>query len=197
MPPTAYISMKKLFSTVFTIILLAAAVQLHAQRFNSHVALHASIGVAPTFFKDHTRSDLPPISMEVTYRLHPRLSLGAYWGHSRSSGDRQPTAGSARYRFHHDFHVFLLRPAIHSAPWRKVEVYGGMMLGYVSSQITTNKLPGGNPLAPDGMVMPRAHQGMFLSAFVGSLYRLTPRLGLKAELGMGVSLLSVGVRYRI
>lgn len=150
------------------------------------------VGLLPTFLKDHAKSELQPTSLEIRYLLNRKFSLGLLAGNSISSASQEHHTGEVRL-VRNDFRMLAIRGAVHSYPFKKWKVYGGMVLGYSHSQVTyQNAIPGKNYEAD---IFPQTPQcsGLFFSGFIGTQYHLRRQVNVFGELGYGLSLATMGI----
>lgn len=189
----------------FPFVVLACLMLCHntgqAQRQPMHKwEIKMGAGMRPTFSPDKPTVIMPPLMAEVRARLTPAFSLGLLLGHSQSYVSR-PKLGAPNYRnnYQNQFSVAALRVSAHSSPRPKWEAFGGMILGYGINKMnllstTDNTI---DPRASITARGPKAGNKAFLSAYIGGNYRLGKHLGLFAELGFGISILTGGISYRL
>ncbi len=157
--------------------------------------VRAGVGLLPTFLKDHVQSDLPPLSLELRYKVSRRYSLGLLAGQSVSQASFQHHTGAEQF-YKNRFSMVAIRSAVHSSPWEKWELYGGMLLGYAHSDITYMEDNEIKQTEGSTLPGPRARNGLFFSAFIGTSCQVHDELRVFGELGYGLSLLTTGVSYR-
>lgn len=164
----------------------------------------AGIGVFPTFAADRTTTIVPPVGIQAGYRLARNFSLAAYAGYSSSESGQMllPDGNSTRYQ--NEFLILGLKAAAHANQMGNWDVYGGFLAGYniptVSTEITHPEGGEGGPRSPepDGPSFSRPAENTFTySGFVGASYFLNKRTGVFAELGYGISILNLGVHFRL
>ncbi|MEZ4985789.1 MAG: hypothetical protein R2795_12275 [Saprospiraceae bacterium] len=128
-------------SLTITLLLIASFVfsslSLSAQRGTSlqHWEIRSGLGLLPTFLKDHTRTEMLPLSLEVRYRPNERFSLGILGGNSITEARQTHHTGASRL-VRNAYKIAALRGAVHSSPFEKAEIYGGILLGYSHSDVT-------------------------------------------------------------
>jgi hypothetical protein len=158
-----------------------------------HWEVRAGMGLLPTFLKDHVSTQLLPVSLELRYRPTQRFSLGLLGGHSVSTASVEHFSGSEQ-TFQNAFTMIALRGAVHSSPWERWEVYGGMYLGYSHSNVSYTE---GSPKNESpALPRPAVRNGLLFSAFVGSSVKVYNDVRVFGELGYGLSLTTVGLSYR-
>lgn len=151
----------------------------------------AAIGLLPTFVKDHVKSELQPISFELRYRANKKMSIGLLLGNSVSQSHQTHHTGETRMVRNH-FKMAALRGAVHSSPFEKLEMYGGMLLGYTSNNVDyTNTSEEKEEVSY--FPVQKTRDGIFFSAFIGSSYKVGDNVRLFGELSYGLSIASVGV----
>lgn len=155
--------------------------------------VRAGIGALPTFLKDHVSTQLPPLSLELRYRPSQRYSVGLLAGRSSSTGRYEHFTGGAQI-FSNDFSMVALRGAVHSSPWERWEIYGGMYFGYAHSDITYEERLDKNE--SEELPVPRVRNGVLFSAFLGTSVKVSGNLRAFGELGYGLSLTTLGMSYR-
>jgi hypothetical protein len=156
--------------------------------------IRAGMGLLPTFLKDQVSTQLLPVSLELRYRLAQRFSLGLVGGHSISTARFTHFSGDEQ-TFRNAFTMVALRGAVHSSPWEKWEVYGGMYLGYSHANVTCDEVTHKDEGHSD-LPRPQVRNGLLFSAFVGASVRAYDHVHLFGELGYGLSLTTVGFSYR-
>ncbi|MEL7222068.1 MAG: hypothetical protein AAGJ93_12165, partial [Bacteroidota bacterium] len=125
--------------------------------------VRAGVGLLPTFLKDQTRSELQPISLEVRYRANAKFSLGLLAGNSISQVVQEHHTGETR-RVRNDFRMAALRGAVHSSPFEKWEVYGGIVLGYTHSNVTYMNVDSEKDFDPTYFPQAPQRNGLMFSA---------------------------------
>ncbi len=160
--------------------------------------IQAGIGLMPTFVSQNASTRIPPVNIVLNYRINKVFNLGAYLGHSSSEYkglkvDKDHPGPSDLY-LQNDFYLVGLRAEGHFNRER-VDFYGGAMLGYNFSDIKTNIE--GSTRRLDGVDIDDSEGIFTYSGYVGLKYALTPKMGVYGEIGYGVSLISLGVSYRL
>lgn len=190
---------KLLFTTTLVLsICLFSTVDLQAQKKQKmpNWEARAGIGLFPTFLKDHAKTELQPVSLEVRYRPSHKFSIGLLAGSSISQAMLEHHTGEKRL-VRNSFQMYALRGAIHSNPFEKWELYGGVTLGYTNSNV--EYLMPDNTKGDDGpSFFPEAKErdGLLFSAFLGTNYRVYEKVSLFGEISYGLSLATAGVAIR-
>ena len=163
--------------------------------FESFFSVEAFHGLTNTFSKDVTRTISAPLSVGINYRFSPVFSMGLFAGRSNYASEmnyfdkRYTTATETRSQ------IFSLRLNAHFPVGLRGEAYGGLGLGHRSTDITATE----EPLNPevDNEPIVRPQNGFLSTAHIGMRYSLSPRVGLQGEISSGISLLNVGISYRL
>ncbi len=119
------------------------------------------------------------------------ISLGGYIG--TKGFNYKGRSGGYEYSQKWNYTIIGLRSAYHynGIDNEKFDVYGGLMLSYNILSYKFNDNGAGNPLITKG-----GNSGLGLTAFVGGRYFFAEDFGAFAELGYGVSFLTLGVAYK-
>lgn len=187
--------MKKLcFLILFAASLLATS-QTNAQTITSgnpnfskgQWDVNAGIGLIRTFYGSH-RGVVPPVSVSAEVGVTDNISVGGYLGY---------TSTKDRFGFLDDFDVikysFVIigaRGSYHFNVWDKMDTYGGLMLGYA---VASAKWDSTNPYLNDASF---AASGLSLSAYIGGRYDINENIGAFAEIGYGISVLTIGATMK-
>lgn len=154
----------------------------------------ASIGLLPTFVKDITRSEVPPVAIAVDYRFNRRFSAGLFGGYTQAMSNPDLFRDGQPMTFNTKFSMIGARFAVHSTKFERWDVYGGFGMNYTHTNIEVTygdleKLKKHKRFDPSkGRVM--------MSAFVGSKFAVNPSFSIFGEVGYGISLLNLGVSKR-
>jgi len=191
----------------FLIVLLPAVMGLNAQSFEKgQMDLNIGLGFGTPFAGGHYRA-FPPLSASLEVGVTDAISIGGYLGYTsatwRSTGTdwckNGPNWVSYQYQddYRWSFYIFGVRGAYHFAEFvknDKVDLYLGAMLGYNYATYTykTNE-PCRNNVVYGGP----SYGGVAWSLYVGCRYRFTEKVGAFAELGYGISYLSLGVNFKL
>lgn len=187
--------MKKIAFVLLAISLYATT--SHAQFFEkgAHV-ISAGVGLGGHFGSFSYGSQTPGISLQYEKGVWETggpgvISLGGYAG--VKSYKYSGSSGSYSYTEKWNYTVLGVRSAYHynGIDNEKLDVYGGLMLSY---NILSYKFS-------DNGSSTTYHSGNYgsavgFSAYVGGRYLFTGNLGAFAELGYGVSYLTLGLAYK-
>jgi hypothetical protein len=149
------------------------------------------VGLLPTFLKDEVHAELPPVAARVGYQFLPAFSLEVEAGRSVSRTLVLDHNTRTEKPGRNTFSLVALRPTGYLRLGERADAYGGLLLGYQHNRIESLQ-----PLdkGEEPRFFPR--NGFIMTGFIGVDYAITPRLRANAELALGLSLVSTGVRYR-
>ncbi len=187
-----------LTTALFTSLFFLSTVDVQAQGRQKmpHFEARAGIGLLPTFLKDHAKTEVQPVSLELRYRPSQKFSIGLLAGTSVSQALQEHHTGESRM-VRNNFQMFAVRTAVHSSPFEKWELYGGTTFGYTNSDVTY--MDGEEPKNDDEpSFFPEAKErdGFLFSAFIGTNYRVYKNVSLFGEISYGLSLATAGVAVR-
>lgn len=182
--------MKKIF---VLLVLFAASVPLHAQQFlKGSQVISAGIGLGSSLGSFSYGSQTPALSLQYETGVWETggpgvISLGAY------AGRKSYKYSGAGYTQSWSYTILGVRGAYHynGIQSKNLDVYGGLMLSYNILHYTY-KDNGGNNISGSGNYGNAAG----LSLFVGGRYFFTPAIAAFAELGYGVSYLTLGLAFK-
>ena len=163
------------------------------------VELQAGLGLVSTFVSMNAKTKIPPISLALNYRFKDFLSVGAYFGYSSTGydGDMTDSHGDIikedEFSLRNNFYLTGIRFQGHYSSGQ-VDFYGGAMLGYNFSRISTNITDPGD--RPEGIVIEEGNLITY-SGFIGLKYITPSKLGFYGEVGYGASLVTIGLTYRL
>lgn len=119
-----------------------------------------------------------PIGLSVDYGLNEEVTVGGYLGYAKSE-----IAGLWEYT-----HTIIGARATYSKEFvDNIHTYGGAMLGY---NVVGVEYKGPGNVTND-------LSAITYTAFVGARYHFTSNIGAYGEVGYGVSLLTLGLTYRL
>lgn len=187
--------MKNLFFLILFAASLLSTNQVNAQTITAgnpnfskgQWDVNAGVGLIRTFYGSH-RGVVPPVSVSAEVGVTDNISVGGYIGY---------TSTKDRFGFLDDFDVvkysFLIigaRGSYHFNVWDKMDTYGGLMLGYA---VASAKWDSSNPYLEDASF---AASGLSLSAYIGGRYDINENIGAFAEIGYGISVLTLGATMK-
>ena len=186
----------KLLLLTLTLVTFALLPDAQAQKNNiDHWEARIGVGLLPTFVKDHAKTELQPLSIEMSYRFNKKFSLGLLAGNSISQSFQKHHTGENRTVRNH-FKMAALRGAVHTSPYEKWEAYGGILIAYTKNKIDYTDMPDEKGEEPSFFFFLKTRDGLFFSAFVGSSYKLHEKVSLFGELSYGLSIATVGAAVR-
>jgi hypothetical protein len=192
------IPMKKLLIfTILSFITLSTAFSQTTFK-TGDVEFATGIGIFNTFAKDDATTVVPPISARIGVRLNPKFSMAAYAAYSVSEINNQVLADGSIRDLENEFLMLGLRAAAHANPRPNLDIYGGAVIGYNIPTVTENINGAPKSAGDDAPSFSRPAENEFTySAFVGAAYYPKERIGVFAEVGYGISILSTGITLKI
>lgn len=182
---------------ILCLLLIAFSASLHAQSFmKGNSALSLGLGLGSSI-GNYSGSQTPAISLQYEKALWDVggpgvISLGGYLGYKafKYSGN----SGSFKYSQKWNYTIIGLRSAYHynGINADNLDVYGGLMLSYnilkykYSDNSGSNSFNGGNYGSAAGLTL-----------FVGGRYFFSDKVAAFAELGYGVSYLTLGLTFKL
>lgn len=170
-------------------ITFCTAQSISAQEFNKGTnVINAGIGIGGNFYYGGLGTSSQSLGLNVSYERgiwetgdFGIVSLGGYLGYKSYTSNR--AFGGATYKY--NYTIIGVRGAFHytGLDVENLDVYGGAMLSYNIASIDSG-YAGGLDSRPSATV------------FVGGRWYFTENLGVFAELGYGVSILSIGAAIR-
>ncbi|MEM6397301.1 MAG: hypothetical protein AAF741_13220 [Bacteroidota bacterium] len=162
--------------------------------FSPFFSIDGQIGLIGTFSKDLTRSITPPIAIGVSYRINPRFSVGIQGSMSRYGAEINYFDRSYTTAVQTTNRMIQVRINGHIPIGLRGEIYGGLGIGIRDAEVAAQEAP----LEKNGaesIVLPQ--DGFLTTAHIGGRYSLSPRIGITGEVGSGLSLMNVGISYRL
>lgn len=180
---------------ILILMLSGSSTALQAQRNKlQQYDLSLGVGLLPTFLKDQGKQVMRPLALTASYRLAPNISAGLVLGYSSTESSRTIHGEPQPAQLRNNFSMAGLRFAAHTTRFENWDIYGGVALAYMHSQIDVLRGDAEKWKQQYGI---REHSGrMIMTAFLGSRLKVGDHLGVFAELGFGVSLLQAGFSYR-
>ncbi len=192
--------MKIILSTLLTITLLfafyrpAEAQCRTGRQQTGFFDASFGIGLLATYAKDGGRPAGLPLSASLHYRVQKNFSLGAFAGYSFTHGTRVFAGSETAVPWQNRTTVAGLRFAAHSNPIGNWEFYGGMAAGIHNSRFDIMEAKALEKALRHGSKLNNSR--FYATGFLGARYCLTKKLALFSEVGMGDSLLKMGVSLR-
>jgi hypothetical protein len=165
-----------------------------SRRVKSYVNINAGVGVLPTFLMDGGTVKVLPLALSADYKLRNNFSLGLFAGYSSTISKPKEMSDGSFAQWENNFMIGGLRFGAHSRDINGWNFYGGLSAGYSFSNVN---IMSGNDKTISQTLIGEAQEKMVLTGFIGTRYKLSSRTGLFAELGMGISVVKVGVSLRV
>ena len=157
------------------------------------IEVDAGIGLVPTFTNIDSKSRISPLSLTVSYRIKEHLRLGTYFGFSSTRMSTPIDEKGTTMNVQNDFYLVGLRMSGHVQRDR-MNFYGGAMIGYNFSNVSTD-IPEIERV--NNIVLVDGKDLFTYSGFIGVKYLATEKMGIFGEIGYGVSLITLGVSYKL
>ncbi len=156
----------------------------------------AMFGLGFTHSLSGTTTAVPPLSAAFDYGYDQNISFGGIIGFESEKYDW--SGYGYGYKFTYSYLIIAARGAyhldlIHNA---KFDTYGGVMVGYdiaSSSAEYTGNWAGGFGLQPSA----ESVGGVVFGVFAGGRYYFNPNLAAQIEVGYGLSLVNIGIAYKL
>lgn len=144
---------------------------------------------------DRPESVMPPLQLGVRWMAAPYLSLGAFAGYSSSRSREKILFDSIRGRWDNSTCFLGLENGFHYTKVDDWDFYGGFTLLYQYTRVSTDNPEFEKAIEHAGIQ--HSSGKMSMTAFVGSRFALLGHSSIFMELGYGISLLKVGVGYKL
>lgn len=185
-----------LILSLLPFLLAAQYAKPHRQFRPGDTELMLGFGLLPTFVKDRTRQELPPVSLGLAYRIARNYSLTVEVSHSVATSERPDLTAEGR-QYRNSAYYFSVRNAVHCNCDRIPEwdIYGGMAFTYFLTRLEVVDGTFGQLEKRYGI---RSRRDQFTySGFLGARYACSARLSFLGEVGYGISILRLGVGYKL
>ncbi len=184
-------------------LLILSATSMNAQNIRikkGDIQISASVGLLPTFLADKGHTNIPPLSLKAAFFVSDKFSVEAYTAFSSTETGVQTYPDHSVNQTKNDFLLVGSRGAVHTFKFKNWDIYGGLMLGYNIPMVkTTTTYPEG-PIK-EGELTPSFHReaknNFTYSGFVGATYFVKKNLGITGEVGYGISIINVGISYKL
>ena len=168
----------------------------YAQRYSKpFIDCNAGIGLFPTFLKSNATSEKLPIQLSADYRLSKNFSLGLSFGQSVTTSSKYIRAYQNQVAWKTNFKTAGLRLTAHTNPVGNWHFYGGTYLGLGMPKIQI--LEGDAEKVKTALGFKESNNQLHITSFIGSRCSIKKRLGFYGEIGFGISLVNIGLSYRI
>ncbi len=160
-----------------------------------HFEIGAGIGLVPTFTTRYVHTKVPPVNMNISYRVKKHFSLGVNAGFTTTHFYSDKPINKVIPR-EIDSEIFMVgfRAAGHYN-MDDLDFYGGGMIGYTVANLDTDidrRLLAENVETED-----LGKSQVTYSGFMGVKYLMTDNLGFYGEFGFGMSLMNVGLVFKL
>lgn len=163
----------------------------------------AGIGLLPTYFADNATVNMMPVNIKVGYNIADHFNVNLYTGFSSSTSKAVKDFEGNTRDYENNFLMIGLRSELHAARTEKFDIYGGFMLAYNKAFVNETIYENGDTESPidapsnkPTTFKPSGSKVLF-SGFIGATYFVKPKLGIYGEIGYGVSLVNVGVAFKL
>lgn len=147
------------------------------------IDINIGVGLIPTFYTGNR--GLLPLSVSGEYGVTDDISVGGYVGFSTSNSS-VITKNDVRYTYT----IIGIRGSYHVNLSEKLDTYFGLMLGYNRVNVKYDDdffFANYNPTSSSGIY----------SGFIGSRYHFNEKMGVFAEIGYGISWLTLGFTTKL
>jgi hypothetical protein len=144
-----------------------------------------------------------PVNVKIGYNIADHFNINLYTGYSASTSKAVKDHNGNMRDYSNKFLMIGLRTESHAAKTDKFDIYGGFMFGYNKSFVTETIYLNGDLESPidapsnEPTTFKPADDKVLFSGFVGATYFVTPKLGIYGEVGYGVSLVNIGVAFKL
>lgn len=172
--------MKKLIIALFCLALIATTAEAGPYKAGTK-DLNLGIGLGSSLYGDAV---IPPISASLDFGYNKDISIGGYLGFATTS------YGIGDWEWNYTHIIIGARGAYHFYNEDKIDAYGGLMLGY-------NIISVSEPDGYSGLGYTAESSHVTWNLFLGARYNFNPKISAFAELGYGISYLTLGVSFKI
>ena len=175
-----------------------SAIIAHAQAFEKGTnVVSVGIGLGSSILNYSGASQMPAINVQYEKGVFPAgktgvISLGGYLGYKsyKYSGSEEDFKWSEKW----NYTVIGVRSAYHYTGLqnKKIDPYGGVMLSYNLLSYSYSNNSGEDIASGKGNYGSNAG----FTAYVGARYYFSPKVAAMAELGYGVSYLTLGASFK-
>ncbi|HVB03748.1 MAG TPA: hypothetical protein VNE41_08505 [Chitinophagaceae bacterium] len=135
-------------------------------------------------------TSVPPISLSYEHGMNiHNFGLGAIIAFSSSAYNYNYYGYS--FSYHYSYKIIGLRAAYHFYTQEHFDIYGGLILGYDIVSATSSDYTG------NGYNYTVAGSSLAFDIFVGARYYFSDHVGAMAELGYGISILNIGLAFKL
>lgn len=199
------VCMKTLYFFAFTLIFCGTFFQVSAQKKSKphyfkagEIDFDMGIGIIPTYFKDKAQVVIPPMTIGLQYRVNPNFGVSTRLGHSIYLSNpevNQNPSKEPKKTYKNQALFSSIRLSAHCVKLADWDIYGGFSFAYYRIKIEPTTGTFGPYEATYG-IKPNSNKFSY-HGFLGTRYVCCGRLSFFGEIGYGVSLLHLGIGYRI
>lgn len=163
---------------------------------NKQADIKMGVGLLPTYIADGAKTVFLPVTVGAEYFVADNISLGANMGYTACESKPEINNEELTQPLTNNTIHFDARIAFHCTRVRDFDFYGGFALGYEWVRVKAESEALQEELAYHHGIHERTGN-MLYTGFVGMRYAPSKKYTLFSELGYGISILKVGVGYRI
>jgi hypothetical protein len=195
--------MKKNLFALVVMLATISSLTLNAQNQafkKGNVNLSLGYGIVPTFINDGGSSNIPPLSARIGYALSNNINVSGYVGYSATTSKPEVVSDGILSKTRNDLLILGLRGEIHSDRDDKFDFYGGFMFGYNIPMVEETSVSDGSEIVRDPnepFKYPEAQNNLVYSGFIGASYFFKPKMAAYTEVGYGVSLVNLGLTFKL
>jgi len=195
--------MKKIFTALVITLIAISFTTLNAQNQafkKGNLNLSLGYGIIPTFINEGGNVNMPPISARLGYAVTNNFNLAGYVGYSATTSKPEIISDGILSETRNDLVILGLRGEFHTNRDEKFDFYGGFMFGYNIPMVEETSSNDGSKIIrnPDEpFKYPEAENNFIYSGFVGASYFFKPKMAAYAEVGYGISLVNLGLTFKL
>lgn len=177
---------------VVSILALFLCIQGFSQSFGEgSTRVHAGIGFGSPYTYSGSKMGIPPLHASFEIGVTDKIGVGGLIGYTSSSIEESFLSSSYSWRF--SYLIVGARGAYHFLTDDKIDLYGGVMLGY---NIASAKFESTDATLETFFTEPSVG-GVAYGFFGGGRYNVKDNLAVFAELGYSISWISAGICFNI
>ncbi len=164
--------------------------------------LNLNIGLGTPFVYSGSTLSIPPLTVAYERGITDNIGVGGMIGYYSASTSAavgsSPFAGLGyTYTWKFTYINIALRGSYHYSLSDKVDVYGGLLLGYSveNTSFSTNDPNTSGSTSYFNSIQPK-DGGLILGIYAGARYMFTDHIGVNAELGYSIAFLNVGATFK-
>jgi hypothetical protein len=162
----------------------------------------AAAGVVSSFAPSKVNTDMIPLSLRIGYDISKSFNIGTYFGYTAATSNPRVFSDGLISQVQNKSFMVGLRTELNRNLTKKLNVYGGVVIGYNSFNTKEFDTRTGQTVVRDPKeptpYNPNAPKGQVLYAgFVGTNYKVYKGIALLAEAGYGISLFNLGVNFKL